>query len=128
MKNVILGLVCFLGVALSAAAQSPSGKGWRGEWVSDTSGHQGPLRANVKPLSNGDYRVRYAGRFAGIVPFFYPVTMHNNGTGSSGEVYLTNTSRLPFFGTFHADAVLTDSTFDSQFTSKKDSGRFILRR
>jgi hypothetical protein len=128
MKNCILAaylMVCFAG---SAAAQSPAGKGWRGEWVSETTGHRGPLKANVRPLANGDYRVRYSGRFAKIIPFYYPATMRNVGTGPNGEIYLTNTTRMPFFGTFHADAVLTGTTFDSQYTSKRDSGRFTLSR
>jgi hypothetical protein len=118
-------MVCLAG---SAVAQSPAGRGWKGEWVSETTGHRGPLKANVKPLANGDYRVRYSGRFAKIIPFYYPATMRNVGTGPNGEIYLTNTTRMPFFGTFHADAVLTETTFDSHYTSKRDSGRFMLSR
>ncbi|MFO0936305.1 MAG: hypothetical protein U0798_07305 [Gemmataceae bacterium] len=136
-RTVVAALSCSGVLFVSAGsgwAQSPTatatgaGGGWRGEWVSETKGHHGPMRARVRPLDNGDYRVRYTGRFAGIIPFVYPATMHRVGEGATGEVFLTNTTRIPFFGTFHADAVLTDNTFDSQFTSRRESGRFTLRR
>ncbi len=128
MKTGLLAAILTACIAASACAQSPDGRGWKGEWVSETTGHHGPLKANVRPLSNGDYRVRYSGRFAKVIPFYYPATMRNAGTGPNGEIYLTNTTRMPFFGTFHADAVLTGTTFDSQYTSKRDSGRFTLSR
>jgi hypothetical protein len=123
-----LGVLITVTMVGSAAAQTPSGGGWRGEWVSETTGHRGPLAASVKPLANGDVRVRYWGRFLKVVPFTYAVTMHRTGTGEAGEVFLTNTSKLMFFGSFTADAVLTEHSFESRYNSKKDRGRFSLRR
>lgn len=128
MTRFLLGALITVAMTGSATAQTPSGGGWRGEWVSESTGHRGPLAANVKPLPHGDVRVRYWGRFLKVVPFYYAVTMHRTGTGESGEMLLTNTSKLMFFGTFTADAVLTENSFESRYTSKKDNGRFSLRR
>lgn len=128
MRKNLLTLAALFSLISIASAQSLAGGGWRGEWVSETSGHHGPLRANVRPLANGDFRVRYTGRFAKVIPFYFATTMQYSGTGPAGEIYLTNTTRIPLFGTFHADAVLTETTFDSHYSSKKDAGRFELRR
>jgi hypothetical protein len=108
------------------AGLATAGDRYTGEWVSDTTGHRGPMRASVS--SNGAYyTVRYTGRFAGIVPFTYraPMTV----VGQDGDaVFLAAERRLPGFGTFRTDATLTPGSFDATYSSRRDRGRFNLSR
>jgi hypothetical protein len=106
------------------AADPVSGR-WVGQWTSD-GGHRGPLRANLTTTPTG-YTATFAGRFAGVVPFVYRTPLH--AIGASGDaVFLTAERRLPLFGTFRTDAVVTPMTFDATFRSGRDSGRFTLTR
>ena len=109
-----------------ASAQPPAAGTWSGQWITDTNGHHGPLRANVTPAGDG-YDVRFSGRFAKVIPFTY--RQHLTATGTDGEtVFLSADRRLPLFGTFHMDATATGTAFDARFTTGKENGRFLLRR
>jgi hypothetical protein len=109
-------------LASSAAAADR----YAGRWVSETSGHSGPMRATITP-GPGVYTVRYTGRFAGIVPFTYRAPMTVVGT-SGDAVFLAAERRLPGFGTFRTDATLTPASFDAAYSSRRDRGRFTLSR
>jgi hypothetical protein len=112
----------------AASAQSPdlSGK-WSGYWVSDTNGHTGPLHAKFKPQGPDSYRVTYRGRFAAVIPFRYSTTMNVVGTGD-GVVLLAAEKRLGPMGTFRTAANATGTNFNAAFTSRRDSGRFVMTR
>lgn len=117
------------GMATVAAAQSlpdPAGR-WSGSWVSDTTGHSGPLRARVRSWGADVYRVVYTGRFAGVVPFRYAATMRVTGRGE-GVVVLEGGRRLPLLGEYRSVAVVTADLFAAGFTSRRETGRFVLTR
>jgi hypothetical protein len=122
-------IVAALGGALApvATAQEPnlSGK-WSGYWQSDT-GHRGPLHARFVPLDADTYRVTYRGRFALVVPFRYTTTMDVTGTGA-GAAVLTAEKRLGPFGSFRTTATATGTNFDATFSSRRDTGRFVLQK
>lgn len=111
-----------------ASAQPPvlSGR-WDGYWVSDANGHTGPLHARFRQLDADTYRVAFRGRFAKVVPFWYATKLHVAGAGD-GTVVLTASQRLPFVGEYRTTAAATATDFDAAFTSRKDSGRFVLTR
>ncbi|VTR93043.1 Hypothetical secreted protein OS=uncultured planctomycete 6FN GN=6FN_22 PE=4 SV=1 [Gemmata massiliana] len=100
---------------------------WSGYWVSDKNGHTGPLHATFTPLGDDAYRVKYRGRFAKVIPFRYTTTMDVVGTGD-GVVVLSAEKPLGPFGTFRTTATATNTNFDATFTSRRDSGRFVLQR
>lgn len=107
-------------------AQPPISGRWVGEWVSEGTGHHGPLRAQVTPASDG-FDVRFFGRFAKVIPFTY--RQHLTTTGTAGEsVFLAANRRLPLFGTFQMSAVANGTAFEATFTSGKETGRFVLHR
>jgi hypothetical protein len=113
----------------TAGAQVPdlSGK-WSGYWVSDRNGHTGPLRGRFRQLDADTYRVAYSGRFWRVFPFWYATKMQVVGVGD-GVVQLTASRNLgPGLGTFTTTAFATASTFDATFSSRKDSGRFVMTR
>ena len=109
-----------------AVAPPLGGSAWSGYWASD-KGHRGPMHATFTQLSDDVYRVTYRGRFAVVLPFRYTTTMDVVGRGE-GVLVLTAEKPLGPFGTFRTTATATDTTFDATFTSRRDSGRFVLRR
>lgn len=124
----ILSLVALCALPSVGSAQQPDLSGWwSGYWVSDKNGHTGPLNATFKPLDANTYKVTYRGRFAKVIPFRYSTTMDVVGAGE-GVAVLAAEKRLGPFGTFRTTATATDSAFDATFTSRRDSGRFVLRR
>jgi hypothetical protein len=100
---------------------------WSGYWVSDKNGHTGPLRATFVSQGPECYRVTYRGRFAAVIPFRYSTTMTEVGTGD-GVVSLYAEKRLGPMGTFRTSAIVTNSSFNATFTSRRDSGRFVMSR
>ncbi|QEL15330.1 hypothetical protein [Limnoglobus roseus] len=110
------------------AQDSPVAGSWSGYWISDTSGHRGPLRATVRPVDGGSaYRATYRGRFAAVIPFRYSMTMNVVGS-DGGTTYLAGEQRLPLFGTFRYSATVTDADFVSSFDARRDRGRFVMTR
>ena len=101
---------------------------WAGNWRSCTSGHSGPLKATVCKCDETHYQVRFRGRFFGVIPFRYEVTLEVVGQDKdrvflSGEAYLGH-----LFGTFHYQAEATDCEFRATYTSCRDNGTFCLTR
>lgn len=129
MVRWLAACVVLAGVTTVAAAQSPpdpSGR-WSGSWVSDTTGHSGPLHARVRPWGVDTYRVVYTGRFARVVPFRYATTMRVTSRGEDVLV-LAGGRRLPLLGEYRSVAVATADQFVAGFTSRRETGRFVLTR
>jgi hypothetical protein len=122
----VVGFLCNISTTVSAAPPELSGQ-WSGYWVSDKSGHTGPLHGKFKQLDDETYRVRFHGRFAKVIPFWYSTKMHVSGIGDD-SVLLTASQNLPLFGTFQTTAAATATSFDAGFTSRSDTGRFVLTR
>jgi hypothetical protein len=131
MRAVALLAVLLLPAAASAD-QPPCGPDlsgrWSGCWVSDKNGHHGPLRANFRRVSDTCYRVTFNGRFWKIVPFVYSVNLAVTGASGDAVTLSGDTPVGPLIGTFHYDAVATPCHFEARFTSRNDSGRFVLSR
>jgi hypothetical protein len=119
-----------LAISASTASSAPpelSGR-WSGYWISDTNGHHGPLHGKFTQLDSETYRVNFHGRFAKIVPFWYSTKLTVVG-GDDDVVVLTASRNLgALLGTFQTTAVATGASFDAQFSSRNDSGRFVLTR
>ena len=116
-------VLAFPGVAF---AQPPELSGrWSGYWVSDKNGHTGPLHGRFRQIDSNTYRVAFHGRFAKIIPFWYTTKLHVEGTGD-GVVLLEASQNLPLLGEYRTSATATADAFNATFTSRKDSGRFVL--
>jgi hypothetical protein len=101
---------------------------WSGSWYSCTTGHRGPLFAEFCPLSTGDYRVNFRGRFFRILPFRYTVVLRVVDQ-QDGVVHLQGQSYLGrLFGTFTYEATATESGFRATYRSCDDRGVFKLQR
>jgi hypothetical protein len=117
-------LLLALPVASIATATSPSGR-WRGSWSSVTSGHEGPLRARIRPLDHDTYRAVFVGRFFKVIPFIYPATL-DRVPGTRNQY--RSAQRLPLLGTYRMSAVVTPRRFHAEFRGPRDHGRFRLSR
>jgi hypothetical protein len=127
--RVAAAALYLLGAAEASAAHAADLTGcWEGCWCSATTGHKGPLQATFRRCSPTQYDVEFRGRFFKILPFRYSVML--NVVRDDGQtVELAGSANLgKMFGVFHYRAVSDGCEFVSEYTSCKDSGRFILRR
>ena len=105
-------------------AASPNGS-WRGSWVSQTTGHTGPLKARIRQTGDDTYRAVFVGRFAKVIPFVYPAKLQR--VPGSCDCY-TSSQRLPLMGTYRMTATVTPRRFHANYSSRKDRGTFDLSR
>ena len=108
-------------------ASEPVGK-WRGEWQSQSTGHRGPMRANVWKSNDGTYQARFSGRFALVIPFTYKVTMQPS-YDQHGNVHLHASKPLgPLLGSYTMDAVSSGNGLNGSFRAAKDVGSIRMQR
>jgi hypothetical protein len=100
---------------------------WSGNWISEGSGHKGPIKAVFRSVGSDSYEVTFSGRFFKVVPFRYKATLMV--TGKEGDkLILTGSQKLLGFGTFEYNALADEGSFIANYSSKKDNGRFELYR
>lgn len=126
-------LASFVGILVSSGwvstgnGSEPVGK-WRGEWRSQSTGHRGPMRANVWKTSDGTYQARFSGRFALVVPFTYKVTMYPS-YDQYGNVHLHASKPLgPIMGSYTMDALSSSNGLNGSFRAAKDVGTIRMQR
>ena len=122
--SVAFSVASVFAIGADTRAASPSGS-WRGGWSSQSTGHQGTLRARIRPIDSNTYRAVFAGRFAGVIPFVYPAKLQR--VPGSCDCY-TSSQRLPLLGTYRMTASVTPSRFYATFGGKRDQGTFDMRR
>ena len=123
----VICVLCAFATTSFSAPPELSGR-WSGYWVSETNGHTGPLHGSFKQLDAETYRVRFHGRFAKVIPFWYSTKMHIAGATDDAILLSASQNLGPLFGTFRMTATASATSFDAGFTSRSDSGRFVLSR
>lgn len=103
-----------------------SGK-WCGTWRDCKSGHQGPLHATLCRIDDCHYKAVFSGRFWGVVPFRYTMTLEIVGRDGA-SVLLSGSKRVGISGEFECCARGTDCELNASFKSKRYSGEFELKR
>ena len=124
----LLGLAIVLTSGASAARADDLSGRWRGTWNDAKSGHTGPLRAAVRPTRDGDYRARFTGRFAGVVPFWFGAKLHVVGETEDGRTMMQGAKNLGPFGSFRYSAVSDGRTFEADYSARRWYGRFRMAR
>ncbi|QDT52461.1 hypothetical protein Pan44_04730 [Caulifigura coniformis] len=129
LRSALLAITgcVFLASPSLAHAVGPDGT-WSGEWISSSSGHQGPIKAHIRQVDACTYRACFCGRFLHVVPFAYSVPMKVTGRTASGATVLTAQSWLPGFGDFTCRAHVSQCQFNACYVSPKDRGRFVMTR
>lgn len=123
-----LSLVILLSALATDQVQAVDLSGqWRGYWVSNSTGHRGPLRCTLTRLDGSTYRASFSGRFFKIIPFRYSIEL--NAIDLGDHVQLSGSHHLGRrHGTFYYSANATCDEFIANFESCKDSGQFVLTR
>ena len=138
MKTLGLRALCrvslFLGVALvssfsigSLRAESPVGV-WKGEWRSVSTGHRGPMRANVKQKSDGSFQARFVGRFALVIPFAYRSDLHPSWDQDGNPILTANKPLGPILGSYQMQAQVVENRFQGNFQAAGDNGSIQMQR
>jgi len=110
-----------------ADASDPAGR-WKGEWTSQSTGHRGPMRANIRQSQDGSYQARFSGRFAVVIPFTYKVQLHPR-YDEFGNVHLSASKPLgPLLGSYTMHAISSGSTLQGSFNAAKDIGAIKMNR
>ncbi len=126
VANLVWLCAAMLGASCSYASE-PVGR-WRGEWKSQSTGHRGPMRANVWKANDGTYQARFSGRFALVIPFTYKVTMQPS-YDQYGNVHLHASKPLgPLMGSYTMDAVSSGNGLNGSFQAAKDVGSIRMQR
>ena len=109
-----------------ANAFQPQGV-YRAKWVSNSTGHQGPMRVRIRPRRDGAYNARFTGRFAKVIPFSIRTTMTPVSTYGS-QTTLVAERRIPIFGSYRMRATVTPSSLNANYDATVDQGYFMMRR
>ena len=112
-------------LAAQATAQPPTGR-WRGEWTSGSTGHHGPMRANIRPKSDGTYSARFSGRFFVVIPFTYRVDMVPVYPGSNQLV--ADKKLGPILGSYRMQTHFGSQSMSGQFQAAGDQGSVQMKR
>ena len=125
--SIFASLLILVSSGVHALGGDPTGK-WKGQWYSQSTGHRGPMRANVTQASDGSYQARFSGRFALIIPFTYKVTLQPS-YDANGNVHLHASKPLgPLMGSYTMDAMSTGGTLNGSFRAAKDNGTIRMHR
>lgn len=129
IRNVLwLGLAIvsiLVSAERSSHAQSPAGR-WRGEWTSGSTGHHGPMRASIRPQSDGTYSARFSGRFFVVIPFTYRVDMVPASPGSNRLV--ADKKLGPIMGSYRMQTHFGSQSMSGQFQAAGDKGTVQMTR
>lgn len=101
---------------------------WSGGWNSQTTGHKGPLQANIRPTNDGHYMATFTGKFFKVIPFRYEMKL-NVVANDGNTLRLSGSKKLgPLMGYYSYHATVTGNQFAASYRTKRDQGTFSLRR
>lgn len=115
--------------AASSAVPANSIEGrWEGKWVSDHNGHNGRLRALIRPLDNGQYETRFHARYGGIFTFGMEAKFDVKQT-SPGQWQFSGAEDLGRpYGVYRYEGKATATNFFSTYKASFDHGTFQMTR
>ena len=112
----------------SRALSRSLGGSWSGGWYSQTTGHKGPLRAEVRLSNSGQFRATFTGKFFKVIPFRYQMQL-NVVSSNEEHLYLAGQKKLgPLMGYYVYEATVTENQFSATYRTKRDRGTFVLKR
>ncbi len=101
---------------------------WEGRWVSEKSGHQGNLRAVIKPVEDNNYRARFKATYSKIFKFTHSVLLET--TKTNGQYRFEGDADLGWLagGRYQYEGNASETNFYSKYRSKHDHGYFLMKR
>lgn len=111
----------------AAAAVPPSGR-WVGQWRSEASGHQGPLRCVVDPISDTVWHASFHAGYARVFRACYSTELSVTAAGTGWIFRGSSDLGLLAGGVYEYEGEATEETFTSRYRSRHDHGLFELKR
>lgn len=134
-----LAVLCLLGGCSTfnrdwkAAAANPTpvnsiaGR-WEGQWLSDHNGHNGRLRALIRPLDNGQYEARYHAKYGFIFSFGMEAKLDVK-PAADGQWQFGGTEDLGKpYGVYRYEGKASATNFLSTYKASFDHGTFRMTR
>ena len=101
---------------------------WSGNWKSEISGHQGPLKAKFTVTDDTKVQARFSGRFFKLVPFKFNVTL-DVVSQKDGVTKLQGKHDLGrALGVYHYDVTYQGDKFVANYKTDKDKGVFAVSK
>jgi len=126
ITSKVVSMILFSLLFSMSVAATPQLEGtWKGHWISDVNGHNGPIKATFK-TKNEELYVRFRGRYAKVLPFVYRTKL-TTVVEEDGVHYLAEKSLGEKWGTFTLDATVSEDGFVALYRSQEDHGRFVLQ-
>lgn len=120
----------FKGLWSKASEKQEPGIGgcWQGEWVSAVSGHRGPLRCVVAPISARQWRMAFRAEYAKVFRACYATEFIV--TEEEGRWTFSGGSDLGALagGAYEYRGSATADALTCSYKSAKDHGEFRLRK
>ena len=108
-------------------ANSIAGR-WEGKWVSDHNGHQGQLRALIRPLDNGQYEARYHAKYGGIFSFGMETKLDVKAAADGPWQFSGEENLGGFYGLYRYAGKASATNFFSTYKASFDHGTFQMTR
>ena len=131
MRTITLQISSFVLIFLNcmpwAIADNPTGV-WKGEWRSGSTGHHGPMRANIQPKADGSYQAKFTGRFALVIPFAYRVNLQPSYDGYGNRILTAEKPLGPLMGSYRMSAQAVGNGLHGNFQAAGDNGTIRMNR
>ncbi len=103
---------------------------WKGQWRSETSGHDGHLRAIVTRSGDSDYSIRYYALYGSkALPIPFEYTLDSVKVEREGDVFnVVWTIDMGLYRKYSYDGKSTGESYKSSNISEYDRGIFDLER
>jgi len=101
---------------------------WTGNWESEISGHEGPLKAKFSVSGETKVQARFTGRFFKVVPFRFNVTL-DVVSQQDGVTKLQGKQNLGrALGVYHYEVTYNGNEFIANYKTDKDKGVFKVSK
>jgi hypothetical protein len=101
---------------------------WLGEWVSESSGHQGELKCVLVPVSAGIYRACFYATFSKLFRVAYATELTAESTQGRTRLKAEEDLGPLAGGVYRCEGEATPNEFTCKYSCKYDHGSFHLRR
>ena len=133
-KGKILSVVLTLASVAICSSQLNGGElknlngNWSGNWKSELSGHEGPLKAKFTVSGETKVQAWFTGRFFKIVPFKFNVSL-DVVSQKDGVTKLQGKQDLGrALGVYHYDVTYKGNEIIAKYKTDKDKGVFSVSK
>jgi hypothetical protein len=101
---------------------------WEGHWKGCTDGLTGTVKARITKCGPNRYRAVFTGRAFKIMPYRYVSILIAEDDPETGEQHFHVTQKLPLWGCYWMNGVVTDCQFFARYHTDDHVGYFKMTR